>query len=397
MRTDDEPFAGFGAPEPHQPVQSIDLDDLPSEPMPPMIPRTLAESLASGGTGGLAPASSHSHGHEPEKVAYETGQALLGSEKPGLPEWSHIGRLVEACALGLTLLLLLVGLLGGEWCFGVDEAHRLVRAGLSSRTVGGVATKSLRDDCDADGKLSASCALSSAGASAGSYGWAALTFAMLVGLCLAAEELDRRALLNTVRAKLPPNFPTSRLELVRPVAWGLLLLLTYAALVAYAALAPTSLGGGFDRLGWSYGAVRLALVVALAGLGAHLSLVWRLGEHAVVGAFDALRRSWARMSRHQRACQLLLGAALAAELLLWARRVDWGFVVVIYGVWAQVHDYADHLAAFCCAAVFSVMADALRVAHDPGAGVLTPLLLSLLLVCKMGAVGLLVYTRDAFP
>ena len=46
------------------------------------------------------------------------------------------------------------------------------------------------------------------------------------------------------------------------------------------ARAPASLGGGYTRLGASYGLGRLSLLSALCGLAVHLSLVQRLGEEA---------------------------------------------------------------------------------------------------------------------
>ena len=54
----------------------------------------------------------------------------------------------------------------------------------------------------------------------------------------------------------------------------------------------------------------------------------------MVAALDALRGHWKHTVRRQQATQMLLAGALLCELLLWARRAEWGALLPIYGLWA---------------------------------------------------------------
>ena len=40
------------------------------------------------------------------------------------------------------------------------------------------------------------------------------------------------------------------------------------------------------------------------------------------------------------------------------RRVEFGGLLIVYGLWAHSHNNREHLSLFACAAVFSVRTDA---------------------------------------
>ena len=44
------------------------------------------------------------------------------------------------------------------------------------------------------------------------------------------------------------------------------------------------------------------------------------------------------------------------------RRVEFGGLLIVYGLWAHSHNNREHLSLFACAAVFSVRTDALTLA-----------------------------------
>jgi len=98
----------------------------------------------------------------------------------------------------------------------------------------------------------------------------------------------------------------------------------------------------------------------------------------------------------QKATQLLLLAAFVCELVLWVRRVDYGALLLAYGLWAYTHTGREHLSVFCALTLFSLATDSLSLAADDGAELLVPVTTWLLVACKTSAVAMLVYWRDAF-
>ena len=71
-----------------------------------------------------------------------------------------------------------------------------------------------------------------------------------------------------------------------------------------------------------------------------------LGEDQMIAMLDALRGHWGHLTRRQQLTQVLLGIALLCELCLWLRRVEWGGLLLVYGLWCGTpHHAALHRAA----------------------------------------------------
>ena len=82
---------------------------------------------------------------------------------------------------------------------------------------------------------------------------------------------------------------------------------------------------------------------------------------------------------------------------LWIARVEWGALVLCYGLWAYTQRSGEHTSAFCVMALFSLATDALALAGDGAAyGVLAPVATSVLLLSKLLSTSMLVYYKDAF-
>jgi len=209
------------------------------------------------------------------------------------------------------------------------------------------------------------------------------------------EVLDELGMLAAARAKVPPAAPLHLAVYVPMVCWTLLLLFVFLALLVYALLAGSSVNGVLINLGSSYGAVRLDLLLLLLGLSVHLSLVHKVGEDHVVSMLDSLRGHWGHMSMKQQLSQVLLLLALLCNMLLWLRRVEWGMLLIIYGMWAHNQNSHEHLSIFSCGAIFSVCTDALTLASDAADNTLIEVMTWFLLLTKMGVVGILVSSKSA--
>ena len=337
----------------------------------------------------------------------EDAQAMLTMpdvSKVDLINWEEYARPTECALVTVALLLVIMALNGHDWLSGATGQGKMIVVGLLGAREGNAAPYALGPVCDALGAAAASnsssvvCALAKAGHSASLFGSLALGAALVLAATFAIEAMANRGLLTSFREKLPAALPLDKVSAALPaVCWSLLLVLTLFTLLLYAARSPNSLGGGYVRLGLSYGLLRLSLVVSLLGLLVHLSLVHKLGEDAMINALDALRGSWDTLVLRQKATMLLLYLALAMELLLWIRRVEWGCLVLLYGLWAYTHRHHDHLCAFCALALFSLGTDAIALAHEDSAvSPLVPLATWLLIVSKCAAAGLMIYYKDAF-
>ena len=94
----------------------------------------------------------------------------------------------------------------------------------------------------------------------------------------------------------------------------------------------------------------------------------------------------------------LLALGLLCELLLWVRRVEWGGLLLCYGLWAFSHHYGDHLCVFCAISVVSMSTDALTLANDEmhSSALAVPIITWVLLLTKLGAVASMIYFKDAY-
>lgn len=375
-----------GAPPADRPMHSVALEPLDDEvsSLPPMVPQARAQ----------------------KKGEHEAAMLMAGERGAAgvtLVEWARYARPVEAALLGVCLVLIVSALTGGEWLYGANEKLLPVSAGLYSVHAGaelekstGIGRAALACDPELAPEGSVVCSLTRAGGAAGGFVVASLLAALCLGGCFAAEELDKRGRLAAVRAKLPPNLPLAKLGRLPLGLWGALGGLTYAALLTYALKAPATMGGAMSHLGATYGLGRLTLLLSLCGLAVHVTLVLRVGEDHVINVLDTLSGQWAHMAPRQKAVQAMLGAGLACELLLWVERVEWGALLLVYGLYSHSHNAAEHLSLFCAVAVLSVLTDGLTLAADSHGGAFTPAVTWALLVCKAGSVGSLVYHRDAF-
>lgn len=368
--------------------------------------------------GGKSSAPSATDDLEDEDV----GSSLMSGVKAELVNWQEHARPAEAVLTCLIIVLLALALSGTDWICGATGMGKFAHVGIRTMHDGsGSGAKSLVRMCaeaaavapppppsgggDGGIHVSVACALAASGSTAGSLATTALATALLLGVALLLEALAARGALNGMRAKLPPSLQphAEQLgELLPAACWSLLLLFTFLTLLLYALKAPGSLGAGLATLGLSYGLVRLAMLLSLVGLGVHLSLVHHMGEDMMISALDALRGHWSSLLLRQKVTQLLLTAALVCEVLLWMQRVEWGGLLVVYGLWAFLHHDHDSLCVFCSIACFSMCTDALSLASADARsmhgtmGVVAPVLTWALLLCKLGAVGMLVYCKDAF-
>jgi len=331
----------------------------------------------------------------------ETG--LVSGVKVELVDWSKYARPCEVVLLTCVGILLVVfGLSGTTWTSGYNAQLKLVTAGLHWSRVAGdpwdMQTGQLNRACAAVGRRgTVACSLATAGNMAAACGWIAFVVACVLAGTFLAQGLDKLGALGGVRAKLPPTLPLEALASYLPTAcWALLLVLLFLTLLTYAAMAPASLGGGLAYLGASYGAVRLAFFLSLLGLGVNLSLFHKLGEDYVIALLDLLRGRWTHMQTSQKLTQLLLFVALVCAMLLWVRRVDWGVLLILYGLWAHAEHSHDHLSLFACAALFSAGTDALTLAADSADPSLVEAATWILLSCKLLVVATLIYRREAF-
>lgn len=374
-----------------------------------------------------------------EAAGDEEAMLMTGGIKIEIVDWTKFAWPVERFLCVVQVALLGCAYLTTDWAFGVGEQHSMVHAGLRVwKPSGDVQAAHLNVACVASGSAASTvpCQLAAAGRITGSLCGFSLAVSLLLGACFVLDAFDACGSLARARALVPAAFPIDRIaSLVPPALWTLSLLLVFFTLLVFALTAPPSLGGGLARLGSSYGLVRLTLLVALTGLAARASLVHGIGEDLVVGALDTVRGHWAHMSRRQKLTQGLLGCAFLCEILLWIRRVEWGGLILAYGLWAHANNHPDHLSVFCCArvrhctialvrvqqgsmhahmractqprqppcvgrlaggALFSLLTDALTLATDESNGVLPPLLTWALLLSKLGAVAIMVSSKQAF-
>ena len=358
-----------------------------------------------------APSAGKAREEEEEEAA-----GLMSGVKAELIDWRRGARPAEFVFALLTIGLLSYSLGSSEWLCGASNAGKMVMVSVSTALEQGAPPSKLSTLCaSASAQLSkgkdkdkaslglpshhaVACELADAGSGAAGYGGTALFLAFLLLGFIVASELASHGLLGDLQSKLPPGVPAAKLASAAPVAlWSLVVLLTYLALLAFALNAPASLGGGPARLGYSYGLARLALLCGLGGAVTHLSLGQGVGEDIVVAMLDALLGHWSHLTRRQKVTQALLAVGLLCELLLWVRRVEYGGLLLAYGLWAFSHHYHDHLCVFCSLAILSMSTDALTLANDEmhTRALLVPLLTWVLLLSKLGAVSIMVYFKDA--
>jgi len=123
--------------------------------------------------------------------------------------------------------------------------------------------------------------------------------------------MHSRGMLAVAVAKLKEqHVPLSSLAPVRshgpPAAWAALLLLQCLALLQYAASSPASLGAGRAELGFSYGLVRLALIVSMLGSLAHAVSAGALsdaGDELLLEALDAAQSGLTGLGKRPRLLQ----------------------------------------------------------------------------------------------
>ena len=334
----------------------------------------------------------------------EVATGLVSGVKVELVDWAKYSRPCEIALLSaIGVMLLFFGIFGDEWIVGYNADLELVTVGLRWSRVASQPWDALNgmlaNDCTVSGSSrSLACLLGATGKATAAIGWIAFMVVGLLGATFIAQALDSIGLLNSARAKLPPTLPLGAIASYGPTAcWALLLVLLFLMLLAYASLAPASLGGGLARLGVSYGVVRLAWLLGLIGFGVNLSLGHKLGDEHVVMLLDALRGRWSHMTRAQKLVQVLLVLALMCALLLWVRRVDWSVLLLVYGLWAHAEHSHDHLSVFACVAIFSTCTDALFLAGDGVDSVLFIEVITWMLVgCKLIVVTMLACTREAF-
>ena len=370
------------APDAAAPMQPVDLSEVPT-----------SDALAA--KDDVTPKGPQS-GTDPGD---EEAAMLMSGVKVELINWQAMARPAESALVGIVILLLALALFGHDWLSGASDRGHMIVAGLGGASEARSPPVDLQAMCEqaVGNATSVSCALAAAGGGAASCLWLAFIAALLLAAAFITEELGRRGLLAAVAAKLPAEIPLDKLSSYLPaVCWSLVLLFDLLALLVYSFRSPSSLGGGYVRYGTSFGCGRLSLVVALAALLTELSLVHKLGEDQMVATLDALRGHWSALIRRQQATQLLLVSALICELLLWVERAEWGALLIAYGLWAYTHHNHDHLGVFCVAALFSTATDAIALAACITAGGLMHVLTWILVLCKLLAVAMLVYYKDAF-
>jgi len=141
--------------------------------------------------------------------------------------------------------------------------------------------------------------------------------------------------------------------------------------------------------------LRLSLLVFLCGGVIHLTLIQRVGEDHVIEMLDVLSGHWAHMMLRQKISQALLGAAMLCELLLWVDHVDWGILLIVYGMWALLLRSTRHLSIFAGVLFLSACTDSLSLATEE-VGSYATTLMWILLVSKLVIFGTLVSHRDVF-
>lgn len=90
-----------------------------------------------------------------------------------------------------------------------------------------------------------------------------------------------------------------------------------------------------------------------------------------------------------------MGFALLCDGLLWVRRVEWGGLFLVYGLWAHSQNNHDHLSIFSCGAIFSSCTDVLTLSADAADGTFVVVITSALVCSKLSVVALLIYSRAA--
>ena len=316
-----------------------------------------------------------------------------------LVDWTKAARPAEVVCLCMIAALTVSGLWGSDWVFGSNAELRKVSSGLRHSLVAGepwdVKTGDLWVTCRAVGNPSSTvCALASAGSAATGLGCTALFICLALLALYIAQHFEEP--IRMLQTSLPDG-QYARVARVGPViCWGLLLFFLFATLLVYALLAPASMGGGLAHLGVSYGALRLALLIGVMGVSIHLSLVHKCGEDSVIAMLDSLRGHWGHMNAHQQLCQALLAVALLCEALIWIRRVEWGALLIIYGLWSHSTNSHEHLSLFAAAAIFSVGTDALTLASDAADGPFLEVVSWVLLGTKLTVVAILVGKRNVF-
>ena len=334
----------------------------------------------------------------------EEAASLMSGVKADLVDWSAFARPAESLLVGLLLVVMVLSLNGGDWLSGANDHGKMVKVGLSMAVEEGSPPFDLVDTCEklsyewlSGNATSVACALSNAAGSASTFGYLTFNFALLLGATFILESLARRGMLAPVAANLPEAMPYEKISLYLPtICWSLLLIFDVLALLLYAMRSPPSLGGGYVRFGFSYGLCRLGLLLSLTGFTVNISLVHKLGEDPMVATLDALKGHWSNNAKRQQATQLLLFVALICELILWVRRVEYGAMVLGYGLYAYTHHDHDHLCVFCALALFSLATDALTLAADDGMGVIVPLFTWSLIVSKSTACAMMIWHREAF-
>ena len=348
---------------------------------------------------------------------------LVSGVKANLVDWAKYARPCEQLLATTIAVLLAVSLGGHSWlCGGTSDGGKVAHIGLyaileqeSANAITSTPTSTQLDAmCAAAVKVKTAsahgepvaCALATGGRIAGRLCIAALIVALILVCHFALEALDAsRGVLNSLRAKIPPGMlpvATKLAKFVPFACWSILLLASFFSLLLFALFAPGTLGSGMAVLGLSYGLTRFAMLLSLMGLAVECAFVLHIGEDQAVSMLDALNGTWAHLATRQKITEVLLLAALVCELLLWLQRIEWGSLLIVFGLHAYTQSNRDHLSAFAALAIFSMATDALNLASADGRtthggmGLAAPVLTWAVLLCKLGAVTMLVYTRAVF-
>ena len=89
------------------------------------------------------------------------------------------------------------------------------------------------------------------------------------------------------------------------------------------------------------------MLFTLTGLTIRLTLFRGRGHGVVLRGLEAFATRWRQSTMRPKLTMLVMVLALGFELLLWILRLDWGALLMLYGLWTFTFDLRDHLALFC--------------------------------------------------
>uniref|UniRef100_A0A7S4BCR8 Uncharacterized protein n=1 Tax=Chrysotila carterae TaxID=13221 RepID=A0A7S4BCR8_CHRCT len=395
----------------HEELKTVDLEE--------RMASEIARGMASGGRSqnDLESADGH-HSSNDKSSLLNAGDGEGGST---LINWNMRSHQIEAVLLSAVVLLLFLALSGGCWLLGTNAELRSVRVGLSAAYVRAEQEEAkaegspgpeqeqrftLSNACandlnDADGGAPiVSCMLYAAGASGIGLAITSMALALLLLAHAVLTELHIRGRLKPFLEKLPPDLSEEKLAMVLRegplVAWGLLLLFEYLTLFVYAIKVPETLGAGGVAFGYSYGLVRLAMVVSAAAAASYLALARGMGEVLVTEVLDGLKAATACADRKSAVLQGLMLLGLLCEVLLWVERPGWGGLLQLYGLWSV--QCKLEMAMYSCASLVAVGMDALSIVTPtlPPPPVTMMMVLWVLVIDRVAILGALRFYRLAF-